>query len=331
VNDILDLSKIDAGKMELHSEPYPPAEFIKYLNGVIEPMFKAKGVKLVREGRRFPDRMIIVDKLKYNRIFFNILSNAAKFTPAGGTVMISVKNYRLEGDLLSYDYVISDEGVGMSADFQQKLFKPFEQERPAGSDDNMGSGLGLAITYRFVKLLGGTISVKSAPGKGSAFTIHFALPSAPVKQAAKAAPADNMENLDGKLILVAEDNDINSEILFHLLENHGARATLAKNGAEAVRVFENSAPGSFDAILMDVRMPVMDGKEAARAIRVLDRPDAKTVPIIAATANAYDEDVEACLEAGMNGHIAKPIEPEQLFALLSKVMGNRSQSENSKS
>jgi len=137
-------------------------------------------------------------------------------------------------------------------------------------------------------------------------------------------------DLSGKNILAAEDNDINSEILFHLLKSRGARTVLAKNGAKAVRAFEESEPGFFDAILMDVRMPVMNGKDAARAIRALARPDAKTVPIIAATANAYDEDVEACLAAGMNGHVAKPIEPDQLFAMLSKVMENRSQSENSK-
>ena len=330
VNDILDLSKIDAGKMEVHAEPYPAEEFHKYINGVIEPMFKAKGVRLVREGQRFTDRTIIVDKLKYNRIFFNLLSNAAKFTPAGGTVMISLKNYRLEGKTLSYDCVISDEGIGMSERFQRKLFTPFEQERPSGFDDNMGSGLGLAITYRFVRLLGGSITVKSAPGKGSAFTVHFSLPSVPAEQVVKTVPAGSKVDLSGKNILAAEDNDINSEILFHLLKSRGARTVLAKNGAKAVRAFEESEPGFFDAILMDVRMPVMNGKDAARAIRALARPDAKTVPIIAATANAYDEDVEACLAAGMNGHVAKPIEPDQLFAMLSKVMENRSQSENSK-
>jgi len=317
VNNILDLSKIDAGKMEIHPEPYPESEFIRYAESVIVPMFKSKGVNIAFIGTFFSDRAIITDKLMYNRIFFNLFSNAAKFTPAGGHVNSTVKNISLNGDILSFDVEISDDGVGMSEDFQKKLFVPFEQEKRAGMSEHNGSGLGLAITYKFVQMLGGDISVKSAPGKGTTFTLHFSLNSISADKLQKPESDTEIADLSGRNILVAEDNDINSEILLHLLDSHGATSVTAKNGEEAVKKFSESEPGYFDAILMDVRMPVMDGKEATRAIRRLGRADAAAVPIIAVTANAYDEDVESCIAAGMNSHVAKPIDPNQLFSVLS--------------
>ena len=319
VNDILDISKIDAGKMELHPEPYPESEFLKYMDSTIQPLCQSKGVNISHAGACFPDRVLIVDKLKFNRIFFNLLSNAVKFTPEGGHVSVSILNQRLTGDLASFDVVVADDGIGMSEEFQQKLFSPFEQEHPTGVDGNIGSGLGLSITCQLVKLLGGSISVKSAPGKGSQFTIHFELPSEPAGLYKAAAEEQPTGDFRGMNFLVAEDNDINSEILISLLQNRGANATLARNGAEAFSKFSESELNFFDAILMDIRMPVLDGKEAAREIRALDRPDARTVPIIAVTANAYDEDVDACLAAGMNCHIAKPIEPDLLYTTLRNV------------
>ena len=328
VNDILDISKIDAGKMEIHAEPYPESEFLSYLGSVIVPMFKEKGVILEREGAFFSDNVAVIDKLKYNRIFFNLLANAVKFTPAGGHVRVSVANGKLENGILSYDVTVTDDGIGMSEDFMKKIFSPFEQEETAGAN-NGGSGLGLAITYKFVKLMGGDISVKSAPGQGTEFKLHFSFPTI---NACQLPPQEQAEpeqiDLAGSTYLVAEDNDINSEIIMHILHDRGAKVVLAQNGLEALLKFEESAPNTFSAILMDVRMPVIDGKEAARQIRALSRRDAKTVPIIAATANAYDEDVKSCLEAGMDAHIAKPIEPDQLFALLAKMKAAKAAAAN---
>lgn len=314
VNDILDLSKINAGKMELHPEPYTQGEFFQYLSSVINPMCQAKEITFTVKLPNFK-RTLVVDKLKLNQIFFNLLSNAVKFTPNGGQVRLETLKYSLCGSVLSMDFAIADTGVGMSEDFQQKLFQPFEQELPVGTGSESGTGLGLSITQKLIQLLGGTITVTSTPGKGTTFLVHLELPSI----AAQSEPADkNLVpppiSLQGKLLLVAEDNLINAEILTRLLIKYGARTLLAHNGAEAIKLFKEHP--AVDAILMDVRMPVLDGKEATRQIRRLPFPQAQTVPIIAATANAYDEDIDACLAAGMNAHVAKPIEPAVLLKTL---------------
>jgi len=318
VNDILDISKIDAGKMELHPEAYQQREFLQYLNGVIRPMCEAKNIAFT-VALSYENRALLVDKLKFNQIFFNLLSNAVKFTPEGGHITCSAQHCRFDDPILIFDISIIDDGIGMSPAFQQKLFTPFEQEQPAGTGAT-GSGLGLAIAHRLITMMGGTIQIKSEIGKGTAFTVHFELETLPATQARATSIRVSDVFLKGKTLLIAEDNDINSEILIYILQNKGAVTIRAHNGSEALQLFASARTGHFDAILMDVRMPVMNGIEATKQIRNLDRPDAKTVPIIATTANAYDEDVQQCLDAGMNDHISKPIDAVVLFKALSKLL-----------
>ncbi len=319
VNDILDMSKIAAGKMELHPEPYSETDFINYIRSVIQPLGEAKGIHFHIPPQELFNCQILVDKLKYNQIFFNLLSNAVKFTPPGGHVTLDVRNPVISTDRVESDFIIADDGIGMSDEFQKRLFQPFEQEHSAQSSEREGTGLGLAIAKRLIDMMGGTISVQSAPGAGSTFTLHFSFPLANEVPAAP-EPAVPDISLDGLMIMVAEDNDINGEIVVTFLQQKRAEAVLVKNGREAVQRFARSPVGTFDAILMDVRMPVMDGLEATRRIRALPRPDALDVPIIATTANAYDDDVKHCLAAGMNDHVAKPIEAAVLFQSIHRLV-----------
>jgi len=316
VNDILDMTRVESGRIELHPGSYSYEEFRTYLAAVIQPLCDDKGIAFSLEEPETTET-VLTDRLRFNQIFFNLLSNAVKFTPRGGHVRLSVHSLR-QGQFLESDFVVRDDGIGINPAFQKRMFEPFEQEYTDVSASRSGSGLGLAIVRSMVELMGGTISVESSLGRGSTFTVHLRLPIVPDGGAAPRTPEDSGA-LRGKRILVAEDNAINGEIVMQLLRSRGASVTLAADGAQALKQYMDSEQYAYDAILMDVRMPVMDGLQAARAIRRLDRPDARTVPIAALTANAFDEDVRACLAAGMNAHIAKPIEPARLCAKLGEL------------
>jgi CheY-like chemotaxis protein len=220
---------------------------------------------------------------------------------------------------------VIDNGIGMSPGFQKILFEPFTQEDRDDNSEIRGTGLGLAIAKKLVTLMGGTISVKSEPGKGSSFLLDFVLDSVPASQAASAGtgktdPADADAVLLSKHILLCEDHPLNQEIAEALLRAKGMTVVIADDGQAGCDIFRKSLSGYFDCILMDIRMPVMNGYQAAKAIRAMDRPDAGSVPIIAMTADAFRDDIQKCLTAGMNGHIAKPVDPEKLYAVLAEVL-----------
>jgi len=323
VNDILDMSKVESGKLELHPEPYSGSEFIRYLEAVIRPLCAEKGISLTLPGAS-NNFLVLADKLRVNQIFFNLLSNAAKFTPPGGHISLEARLLREGNGRIAGSFIVKDDGIGMSAEFQKKLFRPFEQEYTGRNSGRSGSGLGLAITKSLVDLMGGTISVESAPGHGSTFTVHLDVVLLAKQEAAAAGEKPALLSLSGRHILLAEDNDINAEIAMALLARNGIAATRAATGKEAVRIFRASAPGFYDAVLMDIRMPEMDGLEATRRIRALKRSDALTVPIIAMTANAFDEDVKESLAAGMNAHLSKPIEADSLYKVLAAALSRGS-------
>ena len=339
INDILDISKIDSGKIELHPEPYPPEEFFPNIRGMFEPLCADKGLRLVVDDSRAKD-VIITDRIRFNQIALNLMSNAVKYTPSGGTVTYrGAVEPRPDGraDCL---IEVMDTGIGMSGEFQQKMFEPFTQEKPSGTatTSEFGTGLGLSIVRRIVDLMDGTISVKSVPGKGTDIAVRFVFPlAAPGEPAgtktggrAEAAPSAGGDEgnkpfaLKGGTVLLVEDHAMNASIATRVLESFGARVVRAENGARGVERFEGSQPGEFDVILMDIQMPVMDGYAATRTIRALSRPDAAEIPIIAMTADAYAEDVERCLKAGMNAHLAKPLNPEDLRRTLAGWMGRPS-------
>jgi signal transduction histidine kinase len=318
VNDVLDMAKAESGKIELHPEPYPLGELMDYLNAIILPLCRERGQQCLFEpAGAGSGGDPVLDRLRLNQIVFNLLSNAIKYTPEGGSIVTRIAQQALPDGRMHLRIEVADNGIGMSEEFQKVLFEPFSQERRNDSPEMRGSGLGLSITKRLVDLMGGSIRVTSAPNRGSTFRVDLEAACVPAGSGRR-VPADepgaaDADALAGRRVLLCEDHPLNQEIAEAILESRGMLVVPAADGQAGVKSFAASAIGYFDCILMDIHMPVMDGLAAARAIRALARPDAKTVPILAMTADAFAEDVQKCLDAGMDGHIAKPVDPEQLI------------------
>lgn len=329
INDILDMAKAESNKLELHAEPYLLEEFQDYIDAVVRPLCVSKNQKLVFAPQVLDDRVPLIDKLRINQIVFNLLSNAVKYTPEGGTIRYMMRETLAPGGLIAMHIEISDTGIGMSEAFQKVLFEPFSQEGRNDVSESRGSGLGLAIAKKMMDLMGGRISVQSQLGQGTTFSLELMLESIPREEAARreqAAAAQLPQDytaLAGKHVLICEDHPLNQEIVRRMLEEKAMQSEIAENGREGVKLFNQSPLGFYDAVLMDIRMPIMDGYEATRAIRSLEREDGRQVPIIAMTADAFADDVKKCLATGMNGHIAKPIEPEKMFAIILRCMCGR--------
>jgi CheY-like chemotaxis protein/anti-sigma regulatory factor (Ser/Thr protein kinase) len=295
---------------------------------MFEPLCRKKSIAFSVESR-LCGGVIMADRIRLNQISLNLLSNAVKYTPEGGAVSCITRSRRTPGGRIGLDIEVRDTGIGMSEDFQKRMFDEFTQENSETGKNlgESGTGLGLAIVRRIVDLMGGKISVKSAPGRGTDITVSLEFPEAAPGAPAKIPRAADRQSggaprAAGGKVLVAEDYPMNAEIAVRLLESFGYRTQTVENGAAAAAAFSASAPGEFAAILMDIQMPVMNGYEASRFIRDMMRPDAASVPIIAMTADAYAEDVERCLAAGMNAHAAKPLDPEKLRATLEGLIKN---------
>ncbi|MEA4921996.1 MAG: ATP-binding protein [Eubacteriaceae bacterium] len=317
VNDCLDTEKLAAGKMVLAPEPYPYSRFHANLKTMIEPLCKKKNIEFhFVDSKHQP--LVYMDPVRMEQIFMNLLTNAVKFTPEGGKVEFNINSGGNTADIIHCDFIVKDNGVGISEEFQQRMFEPFEQEEGSYASGSQGTGLGLSIVKSLVDLMGGTIDVISKKGVGSRFTVHLDMPVSNEAEAEMYNYPDNDDghSLSGRRILLAEDHPLNAKIAVNLLESRSVKVYCASNGKECLDMFAGSAPGYYDAILMDIRMPVMDGLTAAASIRSLDRKDAAYVPIIAMTANAFDEDVKATRDAGMNQHLSKPIHPVKLYMSL---------------
>jgi signal transduction histidine kinase/CheY-like chemotaxis protein len=326
INNILDMSKMESGRTEFHPEPYAIDEFNEYLDAVIKPLCSEKNQKFVLDEDSDLNGAPLVDKNNMNQILFNLLSNSVKFTPEGGTVTYSIKARQTEKNRAHIEHRISDTGIGISREFQERIFEPFTQEGRNDASEQRGSGLGLSIVKKIVDLMGGTIEVRSEVGYGTTFIVALdfdTVPSDRHKTDAGSAVMDKdiQASLAGRHILLCEDHPLNQQIAEEMLTSKGALVDVAENGETGVRRFAVSMPGYYDAVLMDIRMPVMDGYEATRRIRSLGREDAADTPIIAMTADALADDVRKCIDAGMNGHIAKPFEPGQLYLILSEMIG----------
>ena len=325
INDILDMAKAESKKIELHPEPYYPEEFSRYLQAVIQPLCREKNIDFQIDAD-LPEQFVpVFDKLRINQVIFNLLSNAVKFTPEGGIVTYRARfGAPDENGRLHVQFVISDNGIGMSEEFQKDLFQPFAQEGRVDASETRGTGLGLSIAKKMLDLMGGTISVKSGIGSGTAFTVDMMIDSIPAQEQLPEKAADNAESVDsilkGRHVLLCEDHPLNQEIAKTLLEKKKMYVEIADNGQTGVELFRSSIVGFYDLVLMDIRMPVLDGYEAAKQIRALERSDAGTVPIVAMTADAFLDDVQKCFDAGMNAHIAKPIDPEKLYQTLSGIL-----------
>jgi signal transduction histidine kinase/ActR/RegA family two-component response regulator len=331
INDLLDMTKAESGKIELHPEPYPPEEFRQYIDAVIRPLCESKHQNL-HLNIDIPEGIVpLQDKLRVNQIAFNLLSNAMKYTPEGGEITYTARAQVREDGRLSMCIQVADNGIGISEEFQKVLFTPFTQEGRNDNSEFRGSGLGLAITKQLVELMDGSISVESTVGRGSTFTAVFVSGWSSAGQVSPPSADTFLKEtggcLAGKHILLFEDHPLNQEITRALLAEKGIHVEIADDGQRGVSAFNQSPPNFYDAILMDLRMPVMDGYEATRTIRELSRPDAKTVPIFAMSADVFSDDIQKCLDAGMNGHIAKPIDPQTLYDTLTHAICTESKAD----
>ena len=319
INDVLEISRIESGKMTANPTctnlPAMLDEVVDIAQGFIAN--RKLELKVNRAKVAIPD--VLVDEIRVREVLINVLGNAVKYTKDGGTITFSteMRKGNTSSDIVVI-FTIADTGIGMSKDFQAHMFDNFAQENTDARTQYNGTGLGLAISKKYVDLLGGTITVDSKKNIGTTFTIEIPMTLTTTKPLNSEVPANS--DISGLHILLVEDNELNAEIAQTLLETAGAKTTVAHNGEQALEVFQNHAPKTFDAVLMDVMMPVMDGLTATRAIRNLDRPDAKTIPIIAMTANAFDEDAEKCISAGMNAHIAKPVKIETIQHVICKYV-----------
>ncbi len=329
INDILDMSRIESGGLVLNKSNLTRSEFLSTVETVISPLMKEKDINFHTELNP-GEYTISVDKLRFNQIFFNLLSNAVKFTPEGGDIWFNVENLETEDGKLKIKFVVRDNGIGMSEEFQQHLFEPFSQEHSDLSNATKGTGLGLSIVKNLVDSMDGTISVKSKLGEGSEFTVLLSVDivaredkGASSSSITSSSSSSSSSSLDGLHVLLVEDNEINTYVARIILENIGCKITEATNGQEAVDTFAASELNTYGVILMDVRMPIMDGLEATKTIRALDRPDAASIPIIAMTADAFDDERMRTLEVGMNYHLTKPIDPKELQDTLKLCCGTK--------
>ena len=320
VNDILDMSKIDNNKMQLECAPFAVRALAEQMQSMVGIQAEEKGLAMVTECVA-EDGCVVGDHIRLQQVLANLLSNAFKFTDPGGTVTLSIREVARDSKTARIRFGVRDTGIGIAPEDVERVFESFEQA--AENRTNVqGTGLGLAISSNLVRMMGGTLKVDSAVGKGSEFYFSIELPISD-ECATSAGEEDDYASvsLEGSKLLLAEDNDLNAEIAIALLEMEGIEVERAADGREAVDLFEASGIGGFDFVLMDVKMPVMDGLSAARAIRGLERADAKTIPIIAITANTFQEDRDSAKEAGMDGFVPKPFDAEQLYDVLREFKG----------
>lgn len=324
INDILQMSKLESGEVVLSEEPMNLKTLSDDVLTIVEQRAAEAGVTLEydKSTERVAFQNIYGSPLHVRQIFLNIYGNCIKYNRLGGKVQTSCKCLGVDQEIVTYQWTIQDTGVGMSQEFIRHIFDPFAQERSDARSVYNGTGLGMAIVKNLVDKMNGTIEVKSEEGVGSTFviTLPFRLATEQSQEQQQQESEEIVESasIAGCRLLLVEDNELNVEIAEMLLEDQGAQVMVVADGQQAVDRFVSEPPGTFDVILMDVMMPVMDGLTATRRIRELDREDAKTMPIIAMTANAYDEDVKQCLDAGMNAHLAKPLQMDLVVAVIGK-------------
>ena len=320
INDVLDMSRIENGKVALETKPVHLPELVGDIGDAIQVGADKKHISFTVDTAGMKNEDVIADPLRLEQILINVLANAVKFTPDGGQISLRiVQKDTASADYADFEFHIKDNGIGMSEEFQKHIFEQFARERTSTVSKIQGTGLGLAITKSLVDMMGGRITVESEPGRGSEFTISLRFPVGEAK-AGQMIPVSKASAFTGKKLLVVEDNELNLEIASTLLEEAGFEVDTAGNGKIAVEKIEAASAGRYDLILMDVQMPEMDGYEATRRIRALPDKKKAAIPIVAMTANAFEEDQKNALNVGMNGHIAKPLDIQKLFQVLSELL-----------
>ncbi len=320
INDVLDMSRIESGKVTLEAKPVHLPELVHELRDIVQAVVSEKDLSLTLDTVGVENEDVIADPLRLEQILINVLANAVKFTPDGGQISLwIVQKDTAPAGYADFEFHIKDDGIGMSEEFQKHIFEQFARERTSTVSKIQGTGLGMAITKSLVDMMGGRITVKSEQGKGSEFTISLRFPIGEAKTE-QTPPAAKASASAGKKLLVVEDNELNLEIASTLLKEAGFEVDTAENGKIAVEKVEAASADRYDLILMDIQMPEMDGYEATRRIRALPDTKKAALPIVAMTANAFEDDRKNALRAGMNGHIAKPLDIPKLFQVLSELL-----------
>jgi len=325
INDTLDLQKIENGTTSLKLVPVRLSDVMDHIATAVEPMMESRQIRFTIDTSRAFDAVVKADDMRIGEVFINLLSNAAKFTHTGGHVIVTLECSDIPDGTVAVKASVKDDGIGISESFLPKIYEPFSQERTKESADISGSGLGLSIVKRLLIMMGGTISVKSRLGEGTEFTVCLSFQRLADDTAVARKKETRHESLKGKKILLCEDNSMNQEIAAAILKSYGLNTDIVSTGKEGTEAFLSSKPGEYAAILMDIRMPEMDGYQATAEIRSSGRPDASVIPIIAMTADAYVDDVKRAIEAGMNAHLSKPIEPNAMFTVLERLIGRTNQ------
>ena len=334
VNDVLDMSHIESGTLKLEHAPVYFPDVLEDLKSIVQTDISAKQLEFHVDTKNMVHKNVITDKLRLNQVLLNILENAVKYTRPGGRICFQIQELKgQEPEFAKYEFRVKDTGIGMSEEFIVHIFEPFSREQTSTVSGIEGMGLGMAIVKKIVDRMGGTIAVKSRQGEGTEvrvillFKISSRVAECETKVFKKTgqmkilSERGNSENLlKGKKILLAEDNELNREIAVELLKEEGFILDTAEDGTIAVEKMRTAKPGQYDLILMDIQMPTMDGYEATRQIRKLKNPETANIPIVAITANAFEEDRQKALEAGMNEHVAKPIDLARLLEVVKKVL-----------
>lgn len=322
INDTLEMNKIESGKLILNPELCNEHQIFDSIFDTIRPLAQKKNINFIINIQDINWKYLKIDYKKLQQIFVNIIGNSIKFTPEGGKIEFIMECLWEKKDILRDRFTIRDTGIGMSKEFLKHIFEPFTQENRLKDSSVTGTGLGMSIVYRLIQLMGGTIEVNSKINEGSEFIIELEFPyTAAINEEdeSKKNLANNY-NLSGKRILLCEDQVVNRIVVVNILAKLGIMVETAENGEIGLQMFKNSAVNYYDAILMDIRMPIMDGLESTKQIRALNKLDANTIPIIAMSANAYEEDIKKSIDAGMNAHLSKPINPPLVFETLNKYL-----------
>lgn len=326
INDILDISKVESGNMVINPAVFSIEKSVDKLVDIMKPQMSEKKLHFTIE-KELPFPYLIADELRVNQVFINILTNAVKYTPQGGSVKMSVGEELLQDGRVRLTYQVSDTGIGMSEDFQTNMYDMFVREKDGRIDKTQGTGLGLAIVKQMVELMHGTITCESAVGEGTVFTVILELEKAQ-EQAYRELECENESDESNQYenirVLVAEDNDLNWEIIAEQMGTLGVQCDRVENGKECVEAVNSSPDGYYDLVFMDIQMPVMNGKEAAKELRGSEREYVRDIMIVAMTADAFAEDVRECINAGMNGHIAKPVDMKKVQDVLRKIKRKKS-------
>lgn len=319
INDVLDISRIESDKMDINLAPVDVRVVVDEVLAVTQGTLAGRELNLEVRREQLSAPYVLADDVRLREVLVNVLSNAIKFTHDGGTIVFAADCEPVQGQRkATAHFIVSDTGIGMSEEFQQHMFEEFSQEHSDARTHYRGTGLGMTIVKRYVEMMGGSVAVESKEGAGTTVSIELPFELADGAPAAEEEVVATAEDVRGLRVLLTEDNDLNAEIARTLLEDCGVKVTRVADGKQAVETFAKAPVGQFDAVLMDVMMPVMNGLEATKEIRALNRPDAKEIPILTMTANAFAEDAKKCLDAGMNAHLAKPLDIQKVIAALAK-------------